>query len=75
MQINLVHLYLLFFLLSGSWAVHFVSDYLNKIVLENKYSLFAIIRHAERTNDFRIINQLKNHWNMEIRALFIIEIL
>lgn len=74
-SILLDYKFLLFFLLSGSWAVHFVSDYLNKIVLENKDSLFAIIRHAERTNDFRIINQLKNHWNMEIRALFIIEIL
>ena len=48
---------------------------LTVIVLGNKDSLFAIIRHAERTNDFKIINQLKNHWNMDIRALFIIEIL
>lgn len=74
-SILLDYKFLLFFLLSGSWAVHFVNDYLNQIVLGNKDSLFAIIRHAERTNDFKIINQLKNHWNMDIRALFIIEIL
>ena len=74
-SILLDYKFLLFFLLSGGWAVHFVNDYLNQIVLGNKDSLFAIIRHAERTNDFKIINQLKNHWNMDIRALFIIEIL
>lgn len=74
-SILLDYKFLLFFLLSGDWAVYFVSDYLTQIVLGNNDSLFAIIRHAERTNDFKIINQLKNHWNMEIRALFIIEIL
>lgn len=67
--------FLLFFLLAGDWAVNFVGENLNKIVKSNKESLFAIIRHAERTNNFMLINLLKNHWNMEIRAMFIIEIL
>ena len=67
--------FLLLFLLSGEWAVNFVNEKLSAIVLGNKESLFAIIRHAERTGNFKLVNTLKSHWNMKIRSLFIIELL
>ena len=74
-SILLDYKFLLLFLLSGDWAVNFVNEKLSAIVLENKESLFAIIRHAERTGNFKLVNTLKNHWNMKIRSLFIIELL
>lgn len=74
-NILLDYKFLLLFLLSGDWAVNFVNEKLSAIVLGNKESLFAIIRHAERTGNFKLVNTLKNHWNMKIRSLFIIELL
>lgn len=74
-SILLDYKFLLLFLLSGDWAVNFVNEKLSAIVLGNKESLFAIIRHAERTGNFKLVNTLKNHWNMKIRSLFIIELL
>lgn len=67
--------FLLFFLLSVDWAIDFVYTKLDFIVLSSKDSLFAIIRYAERTNNFKLIYALLNHWNMKIRALFMVELL
>ncbi len=40
--------FLLFFMLAGDWEVKFVCDNLDSIVLNNKDSIFAIIRYSER---------------------------
>lgn len=67
--------FLLFFLLSGDWAVDFVYEKLSFIVVDCKESMFAIIRHAERTGNYRLVDKLKGHWNMEVRAAFMVELI
>ncbi len=67
--------FLLFFMLTGDWEAKFVSDNLESIVLNNKDSLFAIIRYSERVGNYELIDRLKNHYDMKIRGMFIVELL
>lgn len=74
-SILLDYKFLLFFLLIGDWTFNIVNEKLMYLVLENKDTIFAIIRYSQRTNDFRLLEILKNHWNMKVRALFMSELL
>lgn len=67
--------FLLFFLLSGDWAVDFVYNKLSYIAIDCKESMFSIIRHAERSNNYKLVNELKSYWNMGVRASFMIELI
>lgn len=66
--------FLLFYMLSSNLAVKMVSERLDKIVLTNKETIYSIVRHAERTKNYYLLNKLAFHKNLDIRGMFMVEI-
>ena len=66
--------FLLFFLLSGDWAVRLVLRKLDKIVENNPEIMPALFRYYGRTKDDSILKKLAYHRNLDYRAWFMIEL-
>lgn len=66
---------LLFFLLNVDWSKQFVFDRVEKLILNNKSCAFAIIRYSERTKDYDFATKIANHYNLDVRGVFIEELI
>ncbi len=66
---------LLNFLLNVSWSKKFVIGRLEKLALAGKSSLFAILRYTGRTGDYDLVKCLAYHNNLDVRGLFLEELL
>lgn len=66
---------LLFFLMNVTWASKYVSEHLEKLISNDKSAIFAILRHFEKTGDNSIVNKLAYHYNLNIRGMFLEELI
>lgn len=66
---------LLFFLLNVGWASKYVVEHLEKFISNNKSAIFAILRYSEKTGDYSIVNKLAYHYNLNIRGMFLEELI
>lgn len=66
---------LLYFLLKVSWSKKYVSEILDKLALSRKSSIFAILRYTDRTNDYSLVKKLAYHYNLDVRGLFLEELI
>ena len=62
-------------LLFSSWAKKIVIEMLEKITLAKKSSVLAILRYTERTGDYSIVEKLAFHYNLDVRGIFLEELL
>ena len=62
-------------LLFSSWAKNLDAERLEKITLAKKSSVFAILRYTERTGDYSIVKKLAFHYNLDVRGIFLEELL
>lgn len=66
---------LLYFLLNVDWAEKYVLNIVDKLILNSKSCAFAILRYTERTKNYNLIKAIGKHRNLNIRGLFLEELI
>ncbi len=66
---------LLHFLLNVDWSRKFVGDIVEKLISNNKTCAFAILRYTDRTKDYGLAKRIANHYNLNVRGIFIEELI
>jgi len=66
---------LLDFLLYVDWSKKFVGEIVDKLILNSKTCGFAILRYTERTKDYSLVKVIADHYNLDVRGLFIEELI
>lgn len=66
---------LMLFLLNADWSKKYILEHIYKLVIDNKAPIFTIIRYTLKTGDRSILNKLAYHLNLNVRGLFMSELI
>lgn len=66
---------LLMFLLKADWSRNFIYEKLEKLALEKRSVIFAVLRYTVRSGDSKLAEKLAYSNNLELRGLFLKELL